>query len=99
MVATESEIVSDSSLSLTCSVLQSPHVDTPTSTQFHWITPYSKHNRTREVNQDLLIIPSAETTDSGLYVCNAKILDSSGSGFIIDSKTSSNYSIGISVSK
>ena len=101
VVATENEVVSDSSVSLTCSVHKSPYVDTPTSTLFFWITPNSTHDRSREVNdtnQDLLTIPSAETTDTGFYICNAAILDSSGSGFIIDSKTPSAY-VRIRVSK
>ena len=101
VVATENEVVSDSSVSLTCSVYKSPYVDTPTSTLFFWMTPNSKHDRSREVNdtnQDLLTIPSAETTDTGFYICYAAIFDSSGAGFIIDNRTNSAYAW-ITVSK
>ena len=92
--ATESELVSGSALSLTCSI-QPSSVDTPTTVMSNWTAPNSTYNR---VNAVKLMISSVETADSGGYICSARVTDSSGSLYVIDSEQVI-YMVNITVSE
>ena len=81
----ESELVSGSPLSLTCSI-QPSSVDTPTTVISNWSAPNSTYNRVNAVNATSveLMISSVETADSGDYICSVRVTDSSGSLNVID---------------
>ena len=80
--ATESELVSGSALSLTCSI-QPSSVDTPTTVISNWTAPNSTYNR---VNAVELMLSSVETADSGDYICSVRVTDSSDSLYVMDSE-------------
>ena len=85
--AAESELVSGTPLSLTCSI-QPSSVDTPTTVISNWTAPNSTYNRVNAVNATSveLMISSVETADSGDYICSVRVTDSSGSLHVIDSE-------------
>ena len=91
--ATESELVSDSPLSLTCSI-QPSSVDTPTTVMSSWTAP----NHTVNATSVELMISSVETADSGDYICSVRVTDSSGSEYVVDSEPETD-SVNIVVSK
>ena len=84
---TESELLSGSPLSLTCSI-QPSSVDTPTTVISNLTAPNSTYNRVNGVNATgvELMISSVETADSGDYICSVRVTDSSGSLYVIDSE-------------
>ena len=91
--ATESELVSGSPLSLTCSI-QPSSVDTPTTVMPSWTAP----NNTVSGTSAELMISSVETADSGDYICSVRVTDSSGSEYVVDSELATD-SVNIVVSK
>ena len=97
--ATESELVSGSALSLTCSI-QPSSVDTPTTAMSSWTAPNSTYNRVNTVisTSAELMISSVETADSGDYICSVRVTDSSGSEYVVDSELTTD-SVNIVVSK
>ena len=96
---TESELVSGSPLSLTCSI-QPSSVDTPTTVMFSWTAPNSVYNRVNAVSDTSveLMISSVDTADSGDYICSARVTDSSGSEYVVDSDLATD-TVSILVSK
>ena len=93
------ELVSGSSLSLSCSI-QPLSVDTSTTISSNWTTPGGRHDR---VNGDSdtspqLVISSVETADSGVYTCSVIVTDSTGSQYVLDSPLTVS-TINITVSK
>ena len=90
---TESELVSGSPLSLTCSI-QPSSVDTPTTVMSNWIAP---NNAVSGTSVELMI-SSVETADSGEYICSVRVTDFSGSEYVVDSELATDYVI-IVVSK
>ena len=97
--ATESEVVSGSALSLTCSI-QPSSVDTPTTLMSNWTAPNNVYNKVNTVNATSveLMISSVETADSGDYICSVRVTDSSGSEYVVDSEPAT-HSVNIVVSK
>ena len=97
--AAESELVSGSPLSLTCSI-QPSSVDTPTTVMSNWTAPNSTYNRANTVNATSvgLMISSVETADSGDYTCSVRAADCSGSEYVVDSEPETD-SVNIVVSK
>ena len=97
--AAESELVSGSPLSLSCSI-QPSSVATPTTVMSNWTAPNSAYNRVNAVNATSveLMISSVETADSGDYTCSVRVTDSSGSEYVVDSEPAT-YSVNIVVSK
>ena len=95
----EPMLVSGSPLSLTCSI-QPSSVDTPTTVMSNWTAPNSVYNRVNTVNATSaeLMISSAETADSGDYICSVRVTDSSGSEYVVDSELATD-SVNIVVSK
>ena len=95
----ESELVSGSPLHLNCSI-QPSSVDTPTTVKSSWIAPNSVYNKVNAVNDTSveLMITSVETADSGDYICSARVTDSSGSEYIVDSDLAT-YTVSILISK
>ena len=91
--ATESELVSGSPLSLTCSI-QPSSVDTPTTVMSSWTAP----NNTVNATSVELLLSSVETADSGDYICSVRVTDSSGSEYVVDSELATD-SVNIVVSK
>ena len=91
--ATESELVSGSALSLTCSI-QPSSVDTPTTIMSSWTAP---NNTVVGISVELMI-SSVETADSGDYTCSVRVTDSSGSEYVMDSELATD-SVNIVVSK
>ena len=80
------ELVSGSSLSLSCSI-QPLSVDTSTTISSNWTTPGGRYDI---VNNDSdtspeLVISSVETADSGVYICSVIVTDSTDSQNILDS--------------
>ena len=97
--STESELVSGSALSLTCSI-QPNSVDTPTTVMSTWTAANNVYNRVNAVNATSveLMISSVETADSGDYICSVRVTDSSGSEYVVDSEPETD-SVNIVVSK
>ena len=97
-----SEFVSGSSLSLTCTIRPQggDSVDTPTTVMSRWDAPNAAYDRDNDANATSvdLNIGSLETADSGVYLCLANVVESSGSKYVVDSTTGNN-SISIVVSK
>ena len=91
--ATESELVSGSPLSLTCSI-QPSSVDTPTTVMSNWTAP----NNTVNATSVELMISSVETADSRDYICSVRVTDSSGSEYVVESELATD-SVNIVVSK
>ena len=87
---TQSELVSGSPLSLTCSIQPrgGSSVDTPTTVRSSWNSPNDIHNGDNTVNYTSvdLTISSVETADSGSYICSATVTDSSDSRYVVDSQ-------------
>lgn len=85
--ASQSLILSGSRLSLNCSI-QPSVVDTPTLLTFNWTVPNSTHNITYTLSNTSteLMIYSVETTDSGDYICSARMTDASDSSYVLDSE-------------
>ena len=91
---TQSELVSGSSLSLTCSITLPSSVDTPTTDMFSWT-----HTDTVTGDTSMeLTISSVETADSGDYICSATLTDSSDSVYVVDSEPAT-QTVTITVSK
>ena len=93
---TDRELVSGSSLTLTCSITQPSSVDTPITVLSSWTAP-----NTEPVTGDTsveLMIPSVETADSGDYICSATLTDSSDSVYVVDSEPAT-QTVSITVSK
>ena len=100
MVSTgDTELVSGSSLSLSCSI-QPPSVDTAITISSHWTTPGGLHDTVNTENETNLVlhIPTVETADSGDYICSAIAIDSSGSQYIVSSELHSDV-VSVIVSK
>ena len=99
---TESELVSGSPLSLTCSIQPrgDSSVDTPTTVMSSWDAPNSAYDRVNTVNEMSvgLVISSVQTADSGDYMCSASVTDSSDSVYVVDSDTAT-YMVNIIASK
>ena len=98
---TQSELVSGSLLTLTCSITQPASVDTPTTIMSSWTAPNSTYyNTVNTVNATSveLMISSVETADSGNYSCSATLTDSSDSVYVVNSEPA-NDTISITVSK
>ena len=97
--AIESELVSGSPLSLTCSI-QPSSVDTPTTLMSSWTAPNSVYNTVNAVNATSveLMLSSVETADSGIYTCSVRVADSSGSEYVVGSEPVTD-SVNIVVSK
>ena len=89
----ESELVSGSPLSLSCSILP-PSVDTLITISSHWITPGGRH----DTDNTSLVISSVMTADRGVYICSAIASDSSGSQYVVDSEEDTD-TVNILVSK
>ena len=100
--STESELVSGSSLSLTCSIQPrgDSSVDTPTIVMSSWDAPNSAYDRDNTANETSvgLVISSVQTSDSGDYNCSASVTDSSDSVYVVDSDTATDM-VNIIVSK
>ena len=97
--AAESELVSGSPISLTCS-LQPSSVATPTTVLSNWTAPNSAYNRVNTVSATSVefMISIVETADSGDYICSVRATDSSGSEYVVDSEVATD-SVNIVVSK
>ena len=78
------ELLSGSSLTLTCTITRPSSVDTPTTVMSSWTAP-NTDTVTGDTSVELMI-SSVETADSGDYICSATLTDSSGSGNIIKSE-------------
>ena len=87
--AMESVLVSDSSLSLICSIqptIQPTSVTTPTTVIFSWNAPNNDTvNAVTDTSVELMI-SSVVTADSGYYICSATLTDSNDSMYVIDSE-------------
>ena len=96
----EMELVSGSSLTLTCSITLPISVDTPTTVMSSWTAPNSTYNTVNTVNDTSveLMISSVETADSGDYICSATLTDSSDSVYVVDSEPAT-QTVSITVSK
>ena len=95
-----SDLVSGSSLSVTCSTTQPSSVDTPTSVMSSWTAPNSVYNTVNTVNDTSveLMISSVATAESGDYICSATLTDSSDSVYVVDSEPATD-TVSITVSK
>ena len=98
--ATQSMLVSGTTLTLSCSITQPSSVPTPTTVMYNWTAPNSTYDRVLKFNATSveLVISSVETADGGDYICSATLTDSSGSSYIIDSQTATDYT-SVTVSK
>ena len=98
----ESELVSGSPLSLTCSIQPrgDSSVDTLTTVMSSWHAPNSAYDRDNTANEASvgLVISSVQTADSGDYICSASVTDSSDSVYVVDSDTATDM-VNIIVSK
>ena len=98
----ESELVSGSPLSLTCSIQPrgGSSVDTATTVMSSWTAPSSTYDRenTGTGTSVELIISSVQTADGGDYICSASVTDSTDSVYVVDSQPTNN-SVTITVSK
>ena len=97
---TNRELVSGSSLTLTCSITRPNSVDTPITVMSSWTAPNSTYNTVNTVNATSveLMISSVETADSGDYICSATLTDSSDSVYVVDSDPATD-TVTITVSK
>ena len=97
---TNRELVSGSSLTLTCSITRPNSVDTPITVMSSWTAPNSTYNTVNTVNATSveLMISSVETADSGDYICSATLTDSSDSVYVVDSEPAT-QTVTITVSK
>ena len=102
MVSAESELVSGSPLSLTCSIQPrgGSSVNTATTVMSSWTAPNSAYDRENTANDTSveLVISSVQTTDSGDYICSASVTDSTNSVYVVDSQPA-NDTVNITVSK
>ena len=102
MVSAESELVSGSPLSLTCSIQPrgGGSVDTATTVMSSWTAPNSAYDRENTANDTSveLAISSVQTSDSGDYICSASVTDSTDSVYVVDSQPA-NDTVTIIVSK
>ena len=98
--ASQSELVSGSPLTLSCSITQPSSVTTPTTVMSSWTAPNSVYDRVNAMDDTSveLVISSVETADSGDYICSASVTDSSGSSYILDSQPATNTTT-VTVSK
>ena len=100
--STESELVSGSPFSLTCSIQPrgDSSVDTPTTVMSSWDAPNSTYDRDNTANETSvgLVISSVQTADSGDYICSASVTDSSDSVYVVDSDTATDM-INVIISK
>ena len=97
----KSEFVSGSSLSFTCTIQPQgeDYVDTPTTVMSSWNTPDSNYDGNSQLNEtNDLYIAKLKTADSGEYACSAKVVDSSGARYVMNSKTADDFQ-SIAVSK
>ena len=101
----ESELVSGSSLSLTCSIQPQggSSVDTAATIMSSWDAPDSARNTESTASATSattleLDIASVQTADTGVYTCSASVTDSSANVHVIDSEPTTN-SVSITVSK
>ena len=101
MVSAESELVSGSPLSLTCSIQPrgGSSVDTATTVMSSWTAPNSSYdmNTTSDTSVEL-VISSVQTSESGDYICSANVTDSTNSVYVVDSQPA-NDTVNITVSK
>ena len=88
----ESELVSGSSLSLTCSIQPQGggSVDTAATITSSWDAPDNVRNTDSTVTATSatileLNIASVQTADAGVYTCSASVTDSTGSVYVVDS--------------
>ena len=91
MTASESRVEYGHPISLSCSIHQPPSVDTLTNISVNWNTPSNRHDADKHITNiaDELVIPGAQTADSGCYICTVSVYDASGSQFISTSESSS----------
>ena len=99
---TESNLVSGSPLSLTCSIQPrgGSSVDTPITVVFSWNAPndrYDGDNTSNDSSVDLTI-SSVQTADSGAYICSAIMTNSNDSGYVVGSQPVAD-TVSITVSK
>ena len=98
----ESELVSGSSLSLTCSIQPQggSSVDTAATIMSSWDAPDNARSTATATSATsvLLDIASVQTADTGVYTCSASVTDSSTNVHVIDSEPTTN-SVSITVSK
>ena len=78
----EQELVSGSSLSLSC-FIQPLSVDTSTTVLSNWSTPGGRNNRVNAENDasPQLVICRVETADSGDNTCSVRATDSTNSPY------------------
>ena len=95
--ASQSELVSGSPLTLSCSITQPSSVTTPTTATLNWTPNSGTVNMVNDTSVEL-VISSVETADSGDYICSATLTDSSGSSYILDSQPAIG-AISVTVSK
>ena len=102
MVSAESELVSGSPLSPTCSIQPrgGSSVDTPTTVISSWSAPNSAYDGENTANDTSveLAISSVQTIDSGDYICSASVTDSTNSVYVVDSQPATD-TVTITVSK
>ena len=98
----ESELVSGSSLSLTCSIQPQggSSVDTAATIMSSWDAPDSMYDgqNTPSATSVPLEIASVQTADTGDYTCSASVTDSTGSVYVVDSDPATD-TINITVGK
>ena len=92
---TELELVSGSSLNLSCSIQPQISVDVTTMIMSSWTTPrniYDSGNDLYEVEDAHvgLRISSVVTADSGDYTCSATVVELNSSRYILNSKPARN---------
>ena len=86
----EKELVSGSSLFLSCSITPFP-VDTPITLLSNWTSPNTSivQNEVNDTSVDFNIT-DVETADSGDYICSSTINDSTSSMYILNSDPGTN---------
>ena len=86
---TELELVSGSSLYLSCSIQPQIIVDVPTIIMPSWSTPQNHTYEVEDVHVSLNI-SSVVTADSGDYTCSATVVELNSSRYILNSKPAKN---------
>ena len=90
MHTNEKELVSGSSIFLSCSITHFP-VDTPITLLYSWTIPNGTvlDNEVNDTSVDFNIT-DVETADTGDYICSSTINDSTGSMYILNSDPGTN---------